>query len=182
MPPSVLLFGENRTNRLPTIIEEKKPSEIMRQACERDAKVKAKAKAYTDRKRKAKEHDFVVGDTVLSCQKRTSKTMTKFGRESHTVTAVKGSMISVRADNDGREFTRDASKFKRLHLRSEEDADVLDLGNQAQVNPAPVVNDSDRSAPAVDAVPAEALTDTNVPLRRSERQHRQPERLGISGK
>ena len=112
VPPSTLLFGENRTNRLPTVVEETKSSESMQKARENDARAKAKAKAYTDRKRQAKSHDLAVGDSVLFRQKRTSKTMPKFSEETFTVIAVKGPMISVKADN-GREFTRDASKFKR---------------------------------------------------------------------
>ena len=111
--PSLLLFGTNRTNRLPTIINDYKPSKDVKSACENDVTSKLKAKNYADRKRNAKLHDFDVGDIVLFRQNRTNKTMPKFASESHTITRVKGSMITVKADS-GKEFTRDASKFKRI--------------------------------------------------------------------
>ena len=52
--PATLLFGDNRTNRLPKIIEEVTTiDEYTKLARERDDKAKSEAKTYTDKRKKS---------------------------------------------------------------------------------------------------------------------------------
>ena len=173
VPPSVLLFGVNRTNRLPTIVNEYKPTVEMETACERDLKVKSKAKAYADHKRKAKAHSFVVDDRVLFRQHQTNKTMPKFSSEGHTITAIKGSMVSVKADG-GKEFTRDASKFKlesKGRLEGSRSFDWLEGESDKQVTTD--TTDTTATTP-VATTPSNPTSE----LRRSERQRNPVQRYG----
>jgi hypothetical protein len=51
VPPSTLMFGENRTNRLPRTVEDLKPiDELILKVKERDKKMKDRAKVYTDKR------------------------------------------------------------------------------------------------------------------------------------
>jgi hypothetical protein len=98
--PSILLFGGNRTNRLPSLIEERKTfDEFTAMVIGNDQRTKAKSKQYTDRKRKAKKHNFKIGETVILRQKRLNKFMPAFNTLRHFITNIKGSMISVRAED-----------------------------------------------------------------------------------
>jgi hypothetical protein len=100
--PAVLLYGENRTNRLPTVVKEAAKTDLV-SVKKRDAEAK---------RRGAKPHQFKEGDTLFTLQKPTNKCMTNFSSEPLLVTQVKGSMVTVKGQN-GRQFSRDASKFKK---------------------------------------------------------------------
>ena len=107
--PSILLFGANRTNRLPSIIEERRPfNEFTAIAMENDQRAKGKSKLYTDKKRKAKTHNFKIGAVVILRQKRLNQSMPVFNTLPHVITNIKGSMISVKTE-EVKEFTRDAA-------------------------------------------------------------------------
>ena len=111
--PTVLLFGDDRTNRLPSFIEEEKTdSNTVKEAKLRDLKSKGKSKTYMDTKRQAKQQDLQVGDEVYMKQNRTNKWMTRFDSSKLTVTAVNGSMITA-ADEFNKSTTRNASFFKK---------------------------------------------------------------------
>ncbi len=88
----------------------------MTQAQARDVESKAKIKHYGDKRRNAKPHSFVVGDSVLLDQTKNKKIWPKkhhlYDSSPLVVTATKGSMVTVMARN-GRVLTRDASWFKR---------------------------------------------------------------------
>ena len=161
--PTILLFGNNRTNRLPTIKDESNDlDKYVELAKKNDEMAKNKAKVYADHRRKVKDHSFNVGDSVLFQQKKLNKTMTKFENENYMVTAVNGSMISVRSE-DGREFTRDASKFK-LFVGSD-DFDILtDVGSKGAEEESEATSDE----------PSEVTNE----LRRSARDRRPVQRYG----
>ena len=111
---SILLFGADRTNRLPSIIQGTRTfDEFTAIAMENDRNAKTKSKTYTEKKQKAKTHNFNVAESVIVRQKRLNKSMPAFSNLKHVITNIEGSMISVKAD-DGRELTRDASRFKRF--------------------------------------------------------------------
>lgn len=73
-------------------------------------------KSYADKKRRATEHDFRIGDRVLMDQthnkKVINKTLPKFSNVAWTVTGIKGSMITVCSGM--KTLTRNASLFKRV--------------------------------------------------------------------
>ena len=84
---------------------------VQRNAKSNDAKSKAKAKTYTDKKKRAKLHDWKVGDIVYAKLRRTSKFMTYFSEKELKITDIKFSMISVRDPVSRKEFTSDISHF-----------------------------------------------------------------------
>ena len=89
-------------------------NELFKIAKENDAQAKYKMKVYADKKRKAKESKFEIGDKVLLTQragkKLVNKNKTEFSKQVWTITAIKGSMITVEANNQSR--TRNAYWFK----------------------------------------------------------------------
>ena len=85
---------------------------LTKKARERDEKSKAEAKEYTDRRRRAIEHNFEIGDEVFMQQPRTNKWTTRFNEEKVRIVGINGSMITI-TTNEGQEITRDASRFKK---------------------------------------------------------------------
>lgn len=120
-PPSVLMFNRNNACRLPKLqnfIDQYDLAEVQK----KDRLGKAKSKAYTDKRRKAKEVIFKAGDEVVCKQERNTKWKTIFGREIFYVTEVKGSMVTVKSKETDRIFTRDRSWFKKKSWESTNDS------------------------------------------------------------
>ena len=110
--PSVLLFGVNRKNRLPSIVDDNvnfKYSAKIAQGNEERAKLNTQI--YTDRKRRAREHAFFCGQKVLLKNTKPNKYDSSFIPEVFKVLDAKGTMITARSEN-GKIITRDASRFK----------------------------------------------------------------------
>ena len=107
-----------------------------KQVRENDRNGKEKMKANADKFHHAKEHNILVGDTVLVRQKKTNKWSTRFDPEPYCVTRTKGTMIT--ATRPGHYITRNISFFKKispqernLNTDQEEDegSDELDDNN-----------------------------------------------------
>ena len=69
-------------------------------------------KANADKFHHAKEHNILVGDTVLVRQKKKNKWSTRFDPEPYCVTRTKGTMIT--ATRPGHYITRNLSFFKKI--------------------------------------------------------------------
>ena len=73
-------------------------------------------KQYADKRRHAKEHDFVVGDSLLldgtPGGRLRNKKILRFSEHPRKVVAINGTMVTVATAN-GRGLTRQASFFKR---------------------------------------------------------------------
>ena len=82
------------------------------QAKVNDKSAKANAKQYADRRNKAKERDFQIGDKVLVKSEKGNKFTTPYEPEPHTIQANKGSMLT--AASKGKVVTRNSSFFKKL--------------------------------------------------------------------
>ena len=80
----------------------------------RDSKYKEKVKSYHDRRNRAKEHKFKVGEAVLLKRDKKRKGDTPFESYICIATKVIGSTIHARRVKDGKTVCRDASKFKPL--------------------------------------------------------------------
>ena len=171
--PSFLLFGANRTNRLPSFKCEESGSysDTVHFAQLTDKLAKYKSKMYTDKKRGAKVHNFRVGDVVLIKQKKLRKDMCRFKSKSLVVTAVKGSMISF--DDNGKSFSRDASFFKfktasTSALKSKESVgDFSDFESDSLSSGA-------AKLPIVQTTTESTVPQTSVVQRRSERVKSKP--------
>ena len=107
-----------------------------KQVQENDRNGKEKMKANADKFHHAKEHNILVGDTVLVRQKKKNKWSTRFHREPYCVTRTKGTRVT--ATRPGHYITRNISCFKKispqkLNLNTDQEAgkglDTLDDNN-----------------------------------------------------
>ena len=170
--PSELMFGKNRTNRLPAIVDDSKSREEYKKIATANDKIsKEKSKLYNDKKYRAKEHNFKEKDEVLVRQKRLNKWMTRFSAETHKVTNVNGRMISVEASESGKEFARNASKFRPLKKS------VLIASTPSPVNDQLTMTSAPTSAMVLP--PATSPEAPKPSQRQSSRTTKKPDRLGI---
>ena len=117
--PSVLLFGEDRTNRLPTGKEKEFTTNDIDKAKETDRANKEKIKDRNDKKRRAWMHDIKLCDRVLLMRKNGNQFDSKYDEKPYRVIAVRGTMITASSDIKEKTVTRNVSKFKRaIDLRS----------------------------------------------------------------
>lgn len=111
-PPGVLFHGSYR-DKLPSIGGdlERNDEEVRDQ----DMIQKMKGKEYGDRKRRAKESDMGVGETVvpMKMQKR-SKFETNFEPEEHTIIKRSGGEVVVQNNDTGIQYRRHVSHLKRV--------------------------------------------------------------------
>lgn len=137
--PSQLLFGANRTSRLPASIKESKSrKEFKQMAVENDKNAKLKVSIANDKKLHAKQHQIKEGDVVLARQKRLNKFMTRYSTDQNIVKQVKGPMITVETP-EGKVYTRNADKFKPDYRANFVLPNKLELGNVTTPRPPVIV-------------------------------------------
>ena len=93
--PSEALNQRQMRVTLPQLPQQAQTSESDTQLRHRDAANKAKAKAYSDRRRHAKQSDLQVGDTVLVRQPRRNKLSTPYDARPLEIITRSGSMITA---------------------------------------------------------------------------------------
>ena len=103
-----------------------------------DKTSKHKAKLYSDKRRKARNVTFEVGDRVYMKQSRTNKHMTNFSEQPFEVTETKGSMISVTSEETGQQIARDQSWFKEAVKQEQVESE---LNEQAFETASPQITD-----------------------------------------
>jgi transposase InsO family protein len=105
--PNLLMFGRNRTSRLPSLGTEKPNKEsLAKQAAIRDENCKQAAKSYTDGRRRATAQALQTGDRFFARRKRGSKFQSSYSNEEElVVTETRGTMVIVEG-RDGRRFAR----------------------------------------------------------------------------
>ncbi len=108
--PSRLLFqGSARATKLPSN-EVVKPTSTQLLAQANDSRARAKMKQYNDEHRHATESTLKVGDMVLLKRDRRLKSDTIFDPIPYTIAAMKGSMCTIKRDDQ--ELARNASLLK----------------------------------------------------------------------
>ena len=110
--PAELMYGRQLRTKLPDVLRSPAPerSDVLR-SHQRNGD---RGKRYVDKRRRARPHDFCVGDKVLvRVPKRLNKLTSKFFPEPYTVTAVTGSQLTVKRLSDGRIFKRNSSFCKK---------------------------------------------------------------------
>ena len=78
---------------------------------ERDRQYKEKVKQKAENKN-TKEHSFDVGDHVFLEQPKKNKWSTEYEPDIYVIYKIKGSTVYARRKRDGREISRDSSKFR----------------------------------------------------------------------
>ena len=138
---------------------------------EHDAHQKLKMKTLAESRRRIKNSDIQVGDTVLVKQPKTGKFSTPYHPVPLKVTNKNHSMLT--AEGGDRSVTRNSSHFKKLH-QDHADPVSVDINSSA----VPVSVDTNSSA---DPVPVDTSSSTSaqaeLPLRRSARVSKPPRRL-----
>jgi hypothetical protein len=96
------------------------------QAREKDCRAKERMKAYADKRRRARENNFKVGDKVLLRKnfgkKIFNKTDSLFEKSTYTIKRVNGTLIEA-IDDNGRSLVRNAAFFKLDSRRRQEQED-----------------------------------------------------------
>ena len=109
-PYQAIRNREIRT-KLDYINPNKMKSEEDKKMEDRDASYKMKNKLRREN-RNTKEHNFITGDYVLVEQPKKNKWTTPYEPAFYVVARIQGSTITARRITDGREITRDGSRFK----------------------------------------------------------------------
>ena len=109
--PHELLFTRPPRTKLPQI---EKPDVNLDKVNQHDAKRKDIMKQYADTKNHAKPCDIVVGDKVYMKHKKINKWSTPYSSTIYNVVSIKGSMVTVCADDERDYKTRNVSFFKKV--------------------------------------------------------------------
>ena len=121
IPPAQLLSNRIVKGRLPLLPTKSCPVDRHDEARINDEKSKKKSKEYADAKRKVKESEIKVGDTVICRQNKQKKFSTKFEANPYTVVTVKGSKIVAKR---GRYYVkRNSSFFKKISPKTDNSPD-----------------------------------------------------------
>ena len=84
-----------------------------------DTRAKEQAKEYADRKRRAEEKDFKVGERVLLRQPHKNKYSTPFCSDPFTIIKINGSQLEIQ-DKHGQTHKRNSAHVKKYHVSAEE--------------------------------------------------------------
>ena len=119
--PAQLLFNREVRSTIPMSPEKREVvyKELHNKAKENVEKKQRRAKTCIDKKRRAREPQISVGDTVLVRQQYRNKLTSLFDPKPLVVTAVNGTMLT--ASREGYLVTRNVSHFKK-YFHSESDA------------------------------------------------------------
>ena len=94
------------------------------EVCKRDALAKERMKQHSDDRKRAKESNLKIGDTVLVQQPKRDKFTTKYNPKPYTIPRKKGTLIE--AERHDHRITRNASFFKKLSLQDKGSYDYDD--------------------------------------------------------
>ena len=125
IPPAEALYNRPICTKLPEPITKPLNSAQHKKLKAADEKVKRKMKEYHDKRTKAKERTFNIGDTVLVKQQKKNKLSTRFNPNIYTVKHVKGTMIT--ATSGTHSITRNVSFFK--HFNAKEHKNTTDFSD-----------------------------------------------------
>lgn len=113
--PAKLMLNRELNNFLPKITDSKPLS--LEGPAERDIMLKTRKGAHENEKRRAKENDLEVGDTVLMKNIHKGALQPNFNAEEMKVVKVTSSEVAVRSDDTEDDYQRNRTYLKRLHLK-----------------------------------------------------------------
>ena len=91
--PAMMLINRELRTKLPSFNTSKSFDDTRAQ--QEDAEAKKQAKEYADRKRRAQEKEFKIGDKVLLRQPHTNKYSTQFSNDPYTIIKINGSQLEL---------------------------------------------------------------------------------------
>jgi hypothetical protein len=188
--PATLFLKRAVRNKLPQTTESDPVSEIVRK---HDDEQKRKMKMYADNKQYVKPSDIDIGDSVLVRRPfNLIKGNTPYEPTPLTVTHINGTMIT--ASDDDHSVTRNSSFFKRVNCDIPNTDAYRDINVEPSYEPAGQnedyldlqIQNPPESVPKTPVVTrtaeprtTEPRTDSSVPLRRSTRVVKPPDRLDL---
>ena len=109
--PAEVMFKRKLRLKIPSLDD--KPNEhALANLASRDKGIKAQMKIQVDKRYKATDKPFSIGDYVLVQQRKTNKLSSRFDPKPYRITQVNGSMLS--ASRPGHNITRNKQHFKFL--------------------------------------------------------------------
>ena len=146
VPPAQLLFNRVVKGKLPVLERKSKVVDRHSEAALHDEARKESAKTYTDLKRRVKQSEIKIGDTVLCQQQKKKKLTTRFNPVPFTVIKIKGTRVTAR--NGNKFVTRNVSYFKRIsrNIIENESDDGLHLASSSPTNKQQTADVPRRSA------------------------------------
>ena len=189
--PNDLLFkNKPSTTRLPNAMGD---DELAKQARRNDAMAKHKQAARENARKRATEHDFKIGETVLLLQTIKGKSTTVYDPNPYQITAINGSMITI--SRNGRSLARNSSLLKLENRRSEpvfveDEPDMIEYERlrmeQLEINERQNILNENRAQEAARAANVENILQDDDPMppvqadgqRKSTRNKKEPERYG----
>lgn len=110
--PSELMFGRNIRDKLPSVHQ---PVETDYELADRDKQKKHEGKEYGDAKRRAKESEVQVGDTVVTKrQQMPNKLATPYEPTPYTVVKRSGAEAVIKSSESGSTYRRNVAHLKKL--------------------------------------------------------------------
>lgn len=110
--PAELMFGRNIRDKLPGV---QQPIEVDHELVDRDKQKKHEAKEYGDTKRRAKESEIQVGDTVVAKrQLMPNKLATPYEASPYTVVKRNGSEAVIKPTESAATYRRNVAHLKKL--------------------------------------------------------------------
>ena len=97
-----------------------------------DARAKQQAKEYADRKCRAKEKDFKVGEKVLLRQPHKNEYSTQFCSDLFTINKVNGSQLEIQGKH-GQVYKRNSAHAKRYLESTKEREEEEEIENPAPI-------------------------------------------------
>lgn len=111
--PSTLMFGRVLKDKLPGLMT--KGCKILEEVHDRDADRKMREADYANQRRMARTSEIKVGDTVIVKRvHKENKLSTTFSPEEHVVVDRKGSDVTVKSKESGKELHRNTKHLKKL--------------------------------------------------------------------
>ncbi|CAK1584103.1 unnamed protein product [Parnassius mnemosyne] len=112
--PSELFFNRQKRDKIP-MLKNMNSKEDYSEIRDRDKLQKEKGKEYGDRKRRAKDSEFIEGDKVyLKNMERTNKLTANFSPTPHVVEKSVGGDITVRNEETGQRLRRNVIHLKKI--------------------------------------------------------------------
>lgn len=113
-PYDAMLLDRNIRTKLDYEHPQREMDPKSKEINEHDRAYKNKIKENSEN-RNTKQHSFKINDYVVLLQKKVNKFSTAYEPAFYVVYKIQGSTICARRTTDGREITRDASKFKNAN-------------------------------------------------------------------
>ncbi|CAB3985042.1 Transposon Tf2-9 poly, partial [Paramuricea clavata] len=168
--PSSLLMNREVKTKLPSFEQQTNDETETRK---KDEEEKEKAKKYTDKKRKASPRNLEVGNKVLVTQKHRNKFTTKFHPDPMVITKINGTQIVLK-DKNGTQHRRNSSHVKLYQEIPDPEEEIQsDRKHDRQTE------SREENTEATQTETNQNTTETEIVLRRSTRNRKQPDYLKV---